>query len=422
MLVAILSACVSAAYAEPRTYTLQNAYNAALGSNEMIKIAEEGLVQANSRVDQAMTYLYPRLTGSAAYTRFNETIPPTGDFIVQPLNQLDAGLILTQPLYTGGRTMAGLRTAKTLREVSTRDLSTTRQDTLLNVAQAYYGVLKAQRLVDMSRDSLSRMERHQKITQREAQTRKTRTNTSNLLRARTLVSQSRIYLVRDEDGLRIARQQLHLVSNLPEDARVSEPAPQSAPAQDLQTLHATARSNRDDYAASKLNQRVAAENITIVKGAHYPQVYAEGGLRYKSTDPTTIDEGTVYYGGLRLSIPIFEGGLMKAEVSEAKSKLRQAELSTAFLERSIDTDVNESYVNLQTVSSVLDTVKLQYEDARENFNAVESLFSQGLAPSLSLIDAQQALFLAERELVNATYDQQIAILRLKKSIGVLGKE
>jgi len=39
-----------------------------------------------------------------------------------------------------------------------------------------------------------------------------------------------------------------------------------------------------------------------------------------------------------------------------------------------------------------------------------------------VIDAQQALFLAERELVNVTYERQVAILRLWKSIGLLGKE
>jgi len=40
---------------------------------------------------------------------------------------------------------------------------------------------------------------------------------------------------------------------------------------------------------------------------------------------------------------------------------------------------------------------------------------------LSLIDAEQALSMSERELMNATYDQQLAILKLQKSTGTLGK-
>jgi outer membrane protein TolC len=113
---------------------------------------------------------------------------------------------------------------------------------------------------------------------------------------------------------------------------------------------------------------------------------------------------------------------MKAEVSEAKSKVRQAELSSDFLRKSIESDVHEAYVNLQTVTSVLDTAKLEMEYAKGNYEAVEGLFSEGLLASLSLIDAEQALTMAERELMNAAYDRQVAILRLKRSIGMLGKE
>jgi outer membrane protein TolC len=78
-------------------------------------------------------------------------------------------------------------------------------------------------------------------------------------------------------------------------------------------------------------------------------------------------------------------------------------------------------MGLQTVSSVLETAKLQMEYARDNFTAVEGLYSEGLVSSLSLIDAEQALSMAELELMNATYDRELAILRLKKSTGMLGK-
>ena len=112
---------------------------------------------------------------------------------------------------------------------------------------------------------------------------------------------------------------------------------------------------------------------------------------------------------------------MKAEVSEARSKARQAELASDFLRKSIESDVNEAYVNLQTSTSVLETAKLQMGYAKDNFDAVEGLFAEGLTSSLSIIDAEQALMYAERELMNTTYDRQLAILRLKKSIGMLGK-
>ncbi len=417
----MLSATV--AMAEDRSYTLEDAYQAALGTNEFVKIAEEGVSQSENIVDQAWSYLYPRLTARSAYTRFNETLPPEGgDFLFQPLEQFQAALVLTQPLYTGGRTLAALRTAQKMREASRDSLSVTKQDILFRVSEAYFGALKAQKAVEISQNSLKRMEHHKLVTEREAATRKSKANASALLRANTLVSQARINLVRAQDGLQIAREKLGLLTGIPMDAIIAEPAPLDQPMENLDGLKASALQNRDDYSGSKMNVSIASENVTIVQGGHYPQLYAEAGMQYQDSRPALITDASGYYGGLRLQIPIFEGGLMKAEVSEARSKARQAELASDFLRKSIESDVHEAYVNCQTVTSVLETAKLQMEYAKSNFDAVEGLFGEGLAPSLSLIDAEQALNMAERELMNTTYDRQVAILRLQKSIGILGKK
>lgn len=417
------------AFAEDRLYTIDDAYASAFKSYESIKIAEEGVLQSESVVNQAWTYLYPRLTGDAAYTRYNEVLPPpspsgtssAGSQVFQPKDQVTASLRLLQPIYTGGRTMAALRSAEKLRDASKQDLSASQEALMLRVANAYYGVLKAQKLVEVSKDSLNRMERHRAVTEREANMRRTKANASALLRSNTLVSQARVILLRTEDSLRIARRQMNLLTGLPENAALSEPASIQPPAEGYEQLRDTALANREDYISAKLTRDIAEENITIVRGGHFPQLYAEGGLRYKNADPETIDAGTTYYGSVKLEVPIFEGGLMKHEVAEAKSKLRQAEFSTMLLQRSIEQEVYESYLDLQTTSTVLTVLRKQYDDAQSNFSNVESLYAEGLASSLQLIDAQQALLLAEREYVTAVYDQQVAILSLQRAIGILGK-
>lgn len=408
--------------AENKIYGIKDAYDAALRSNEAVKIAEEGVLQAESRVDQAWTYIYPRLTGDYGYTRYNEELPHGAQSVFQPLEQTRAGLNLSQPLYTGGRTSAAYRTAKKLKDASSGALVLTRQDVLFNVAAAYYEALKAQKAVEISKGSLSRMERHKEITEREAATRKSKANRSALLRANTLVSQANIFLVRDQDRLKIARQRLFLLTGLSAEAAISEPPSLEQPAESIEQLEAIAVENRADFANARIQQDAASENIAIVRGGHYPQLYAEAAYRYQDSEPMNILDGSSYYGGLRLMVPIFEGGLMNAQVSEARSKLRQAELSRQLMQKSIELEVYEAHVSLHTVNSVLSTARLQREHAKGNFDAVEGLFAEGLAPSLSLIDAEQALSQAERELANAAYDQQVAILRLKKSAGVLGRE
>jgi len=418
----LFSMGTGAAAAESPVYTLQDAYDAALQTNENVKISQENTVQADSRVDQAWTFIYPKVTGQGSYLRYNETLPRNGGaFLFQPLGQLQAAVVLTQPLYTGGRALAALRAAKTLQESSRNDLSTSKQDIMLNVAEAYYAVLRSQKIVEVSRGALGRMERHRTVTEREASTRRSKANVSALLRANTLVDQARINLVLAENGLKVGRQRLSLLTQLPEDAVLADPPSLEMVPGTLPALQEQALMNRDDYVSSRLGQKVAKENVAITTGAHYPQVYAEGGIRYMDSNPATLTDATTYYGGVVLQVPIFEGGLMKAEVAEARSKQRQAELSTVLLKRNIMNEVSEVYINYQTLSTVLETTKTQFENARRNFDAVEGLFSEGLLSSLSVIDAQQALFLAERELVTATFEQQLAVIRLQQSIGLLGK-
>jgi len=422
-LVLLLALAVSPTTRAAESITLQDAYNAALTSYETVKISQENTVQADSKVDQAWTYIYPKVTGQGSYLRYNETLPPNGGALIfQPLGQLQAAVVLTQPLYTGGRALAALRAAKTMQKSSRDDLSSTKQSLLLSVSEAYYAVLRSQRVVEVSRGALERMERHKKVTEQEAATRRTKANVSALLRANTLVDQARIFLVTAESNLKTARQRLNLLTQLPEDAAVADPPALQAPPEPVQTLQEQALKDRDDYVSSQLGQKVAKENVAITRGAHYPQIYAEGGIRYMDSNPATLMDATTYYGGVVLQVPIFEGGLMKAEVAEARSKQRQSELSTELLKRTIQNEVAEAYLNYQTLSTVLETAKTQFEYARKNFDTVESLFSEGLLPSLSVIDAQQALFLAERELVAASIEQQLAVLRLQRSVGVLGKQ
>lgn len=414
---------VSSAGAGNNVITIEDAYQAALGGNEIIKIAQESVTQADTRIDQAWTYLYPRLTAQGAYTHFNETLPPGGgSFLFQPKEQYQAALVLSQPLYTGGRTLAALRAAKEMKDSSASSLSFAKQDMMLKVAAAYYGILKAQKSVEISVRSLERMERHKKVAEQEAATRKSKANQSALLRANSLVSQARIGQVRAQDGLRVARDKLSLLTKLPGDVQLTEPAQLEQPSGSLTDLQKIALATRKDFAGSKIDKVIAEEFVEIVRGGHYPQLSAVAGAQYQDSQPAVLTDATVYYGGLRLEIPIFEGGLMKAEVSEARSKVRQAELSSDLLRQTIESDVQEASVNLETATSVLDTARLQLEYAKGNFDAVEGLFSEGLLASLSLIDAEQALTAAEREVMNTTYDRQVAILQLKKSIGTLGKE
>jgi outer membrane protein TolC len=157
-------------------------------------------LQSENIIDQAWSYIYQRLTAQGAYTRFNGRFLLKARISLPTVGAVSGGTGHDPAALYRGRTLAALRTAKKMQEASRDSLSVTKQDILFRVSEAYFGSLKAQKAVEISNNSLKRMEHHKLVTEREAATRKSKANASALLRANALVSQARINLVRAQDG------------------------------------------------------------------------------------------------------------------------------------------------------------------------------------------------------------------------------
>jgi len=71
------------------------------------------------------------------------------------------------------------------------------------------------------------------------------------------------------------------------------------------------------------------------------------------------------------------------------------------------------------VASIINHLQAEVTFATDNFNSVEKQFQHGLADSIDIIDANTTLVTAERELANAQYNYQFAIIKLQRAVGVL---
>ena len=109
-------------------------------------------------------------------------------------------------------------------------------------------------------------------------------------------------------------------------------------------------------------------------------------------------------------------------VKEAESKLREAELTRINLKKGIELEVREAFYNLEAISSAMEFYKKQVSFAEENYNTVFKQFTYGLATNVDVIDVNSTLVSAQESLANSTIDLQVAILELKRRMGVLLKE
>jgi len=123
--------------------------------------------------------------------------------------------------------------------------------------------------------------------------------------------------------------------------------------------------------------------------------------------------------GVTLNFPFFEGGLRIAELNEAKAKSRQAKLAYDDYKKNVDIEMQSAYLDLQTQKGILKFLEDQLIFAKDNYNAVLRQFENGLAVSLDVMDANSLLLSAEKNVVEASYNYQLAYLKIKRSNGTL---
>jgi outer membrane protein len=160
--------------------------------------------------------------------------------------------------------------------------------------------------------------------------------------------------------------------------------------------------------------------VRYTRGAHWPILSLEGVFIAKHETPET---GSIIrdnlYGGVRLTLPFFEGGLRQAETQEAMARKRQAEYALSDLKKSVSVEVENAYLDYIAQKGILKSSGDQVAFARDNYNAVSKQFDFGLAQSIEVMDANTVLVTAETQFIQALYNYQQSVIRLKRVTGTL---
>ncbi|MBI5057620.1 MAG: TolC family protein [Nitrospirae bacterium] len=411
-------------YAEE--YSLDDLYKIALQRSETIKISEEDIYISEREKDRAMAALFPKLSAFANYTEYPSE-KTTDLFVIQPNNSTSWGLRLDQSLSTSGKELTALGIAKESIVKSRVDLESVKEGYLLNVASSYYDVLKAKKALDIAKASEERLTKYRNAAQ--TRLRVGEITKTVLLRAEAELSGAQSELIRAENNLKLAKAVLARKAGISGDYDLKEDQPSAVSGQQsavltttLDDLKQTAFSERSEIRSVELQKKIAGEQIKYTKGSYWPDVSVEGVyVRNESHPSAAFTNNESIFGGIKLNYPFFEGGLRRAEVKEAEARFRQADYRLADLYKSVNIEVENAYLNFLTVSGTLEKLQAEAAYAADNYNAVSKQFEFGLANSLDVMDANTLLVTSERQLANAKYDHQFAILQLKRATGTLLK-
>jgi outer membrane protein len=403
------------------TYSLDDLYQLALKNSERVKITEENIRIAEAGKDKAVAGLLPRLSafgGYIAYTDDKYAMTASGPTVTQPDGAKSWGVKLDQTLYMNGREFMNLAISRENLQKSRYDLDSVREDYLLSVSFAFYDVLKAKKALEIADANLERLRKY-----RDAAATRLRigeVTKTVLLRAEGEHSGALSDQIKAGNALALAKAVLARVAGISGDYSLKEPYQEEVKMASLNELQETAAANRSELKSLELQKKITEDQVRSAKSGFWPTVTVTAGYTGQDQSPmpaTLVKDST--YGSVSLNYPFFEGGLRRAEVNEAKTKQRQAELAYRDILKSVQIDVQNAYLDLATQKGIVKFLQDQLVFARDNFNAVSKQFDYGLAHSIDVIDANNLLLSAQRQLADATYNYHLSILKLKRATGKL---
>ena len=412
--------------------SLEQLIQIALDNQPRIRSAQAALEAADARLGIARAGYFPLISTTIGYNRQTANVaggvnPATGNVAVRrvsgdSVNRQDFTARFSQNVFDSFRRESRVQAAREEETAAEFDLSTTRQDVILNVQQAYYNYLLARRLVEVNQEAVRRnilnLERARGFF--EVGTRPK----IDVTRAQVDLANAELALVRARNNVAVTFAALNNAIGMPEHPlyRISEeleiPPPTIKPEELVGTLEQSSRialENRTELRALRARIRSAESSLTLAKRDFLPSLSADANWNYRGQELPYAPNWVV---GATLTVPVLNPPLF-SQVDQAAANLASAQASEEITSQNIMLEVQQSFVDLVSARERVRTADVLVTQARENLELAQGRYQVGVGPLIDVTDAELALTQAESENIQAIVDFKLSEARLQKAMGLL---
>jgi len=367
---------------------------------------------------QGFSSYVPQLTQTA-----NSAGKSIADAFRTDTRNMTAGVILlTQPLYMGGKIRAYERITKYQSDLAAQGLRGDELDLMLDVEKAYWQVVSLankRRLAISYRDMLAHLDSDVvKMIDEGVATR------SNELSVSVKLNEAEMTLTKVEDGLTLSRMLLCQLCELPLDSNPrlydEESENLSAETGDIQPDVATAFASRPELEQLQTATSIYQEKIKIERAAFLPLLALTGG--YMLSNPNVFNSfekkfrGT-WAVGVLLKVPVWNWGEGKYKVRAAKSDVVINSLKTDEAREKIELQVTQEAFRVNEANRKLRLSLTNLDKAEENLRTAQVGFTEGVITTSDLLAAQTAWLQAHSDKIDAQIDTKITRAAYEKSLG-----
>jgi outer membrane protein len=404
--------------------TLQEAERIAIQNHPQIQVAQHQAAYAKAQVTESRSAYYPQAVDNAtgAYAETGSRLSAGGLNAPRLFDKFADGVAVNQLVTDFGRTYQLVKSANLHSRAQQENTVTSRADVLLQVDEAYFGVLKSQALLTVAQET---------VKDRQVVSDQVTTMAQNQLRSQLDVSfanvdlaQAQLLLIQAQNDVQASFAQLSMALGY-SDQRTFQlaemPTPPAPPADFTQVLQ-QAFQNRPELISLRLDVNSAQTYMTAERDLWFPTLNAAGaaGVSPWNAPQQTAMLGSRYAAaGFNLQIPIFNGHLFGALRAQANEQYLAQQQSLRNLQDTIARDVRTAWLNAQSGFQRLAVTEQLLKEATEAESLAAARYRIGLSSIVELTQAQLNLTQAQLQEASAKYEYDAENSTLSFQAGLL---
>ena len=189
-----------------------------------------------------------------------------------------------------------------------------------------------------------------------------------------------------------------------------------APPITLQQAIEEAFRSRADYRSAESLLHAAEMAKKAANDERLPSLSFNGDYGDIGNRPTA-SHGT-FTAAAALKIPIFQGGMVRADQLQADAQLEQRRAQVEDMRGRIEYEVRASFLDLKTAADQVNVAKSSVDLATQQLGQARDRFAAGVTDTIEVVQAQEALAAANDNYISALFAHNLAKLSLARALGV----
>lgn len=419
----------SSADGSTKPLSLKETIELAVAANLSLKQSQEEVKAAEETRKASITRFLPTFSTSYDYLHRNKELTqaltgvgPAPEFVVRPEDEYTFVTSFTQPIFRGFELINQYRISGLGLDAAEFGAKITRQDVILDAKNAYYSVLKAQKLLNVAEQRVIQIASQKEVAENFYEVGMSPLN--DLLQAQASLAIARQGLIVAQNNLEIAKSQFNLVLRRPVNSpvEIQDILDYTPFVDDVDLCLSSAQDHRLEIKVADLEVDIAEKEVMLARKDYYPSIsltgrYSRIGDQWDVEGGEGISDAASWNVQAIAKWDFWEWGRTSFGVKEKLHRLSQAQYRRAQVQDNIELEVKTAFLRTKESEKNIITVEKAIEQAKENFRINEERFKEQVGTTTDVLDAQTLLSDTLTNYFNALYDFKISKATLFRAMG-----